>query len=89
MATWQSPLTGRANYRTYGQALGIDFENNPQIVALPSIGLLAGCLYWDRTKLNALADADDVVAITRRINGGQNGIDDRRAKLAIAKGLIL
>lgn len=39
-------LTGRANYRKYGQQLGIDFENNPEIVALPSIGLLVACKFW-------------------------------------------
>ncbi|MFU8928323.1 glycoside hydrolase family 19 protein, partial [Acinetobacter puyangensis] len=69
-------LTGRANYRKYGQALGIDFENNPTIVALPSIGLLVACKYWLDNGLNALADKDDVTTITRRINGGLNGFDD-------------
>lgn len=82
-------LTGRANYRSYGRALGMDFESYPEIVAFPSIGLLAGCLYWDRNDLNVRADADDLLGITKRINGGTNGLDDRRAKLAIAKGLIL
>ena len=38
-------LTGRANYRKYGQELGIDFENNPTIVALPSVGMLVACKY--------------------------------------------
>lgn len=82
-------LTGRANYRRFGQALGIDFENNPEIVALPSIGLLVACKFWDDRKLNALADADDVEAITRRVNGGTNGLADRKAYLAKAKELIL
>lgn len=82
-------LTGRANYRSYGRALGMDFESHPEIVAFPSIGLLAGCLYWDRNDLNVRADADDLLGITKRINGGTNGLDDRRAKLQTAKGLIL
>lgn len=78
-------LTGRANYRKYGQQLGIDFENNPTIVALPSIGLLVACKYWSDNNLNELADKDDVTMITRRINGGLNGFDDRKKKLLIIK----
>lgn len=82
-------LTGRANYREYGHALGIDFESHPEIVALPSVGLMVACRYWTANKLNALADADDVEAITRRINGGLNGFAERKAYLAKSKGLLL
>ena len=79
-------LTGRANYRRYGQQLGIDFENNPEIVALPSVGLLVACKFWSDNGLNELADQDDVTTITRRINGGLNGFEDRRNKLSMIKG---
>lgn len=81
-------LTGRANYRTYGRALGIDFERHPEIVATPSIGLIVALRYWESNGLNALADADDVLTITRRINGGVTGLADRRAKLAQMKALL-
>lgn len=63
-------LTGRANYRSDGSTLGIDLERHPEIVAMPSLGLLTSCLYWSRTGLNALADADDGIAIGRSINRG-------------------
>lgn len=79
-------LTGRANYRRYGQQLGIDFENNPEIVALPSVGLLVACKFWSDNGLNELADKDDVLSITKRINGGLNGFDDRKNKLSMIKG---
>lgn len=79
-------LTGRANYRKYGQQLGIDFENNPEIVAIPSVGLLVACKFWADNNLNALADQDDVTTITRRINGGLNGFEDRKNKLSMIKG---
>lgn len=79
-------LTGRANYRRYGQQLGIDFENNPEIVAIPSVGLLVACKFWADNNLNALADQDDVATITRRINGGLNGFEDRKNKLSMIKG---
>jgi len=81
-------LTGRANYRTYGRALGIDFERHPELVATPSIGLIVALRYWESKGLNAFADADDLTAITRRINGGTNGLNDRREKLAKMKGLL-
>lgn len=82
-------LTGRANYRLFGRTVGIDFENNPEIVALPSIGLLVACQFWQMRGLNELADADDLMAITRRVNGGTNGLEQRKAYLAKAKGLLL
>jgi len=82
-------LTGRANYRRYGEALGLDFENNPTMVAMPAVGILVACKYWQDKGLNELADRDDLDTITRKINGGTNGIDDRRARTAKAKGLIL
>ncbi|EOR08675.1 hypothetical protein F896_01201 [Acinetobacter genomosp. 15BJ] len=81
-------LTGRANYRKYGQALGIDFENNPQIVALPSIGMLVACKYWSDNELNEYADKDDIKIITKRINGGFNGLADRTNQLSKIKGWL-
>jgi len=81
-------LTGRANYRKYGQQLGIDFENNPDIVAIPSVGLMVACKFWSDNGLNALADQDDLRAITRRINGGYNGFEDRKAHLVKLKSWV-
>lgn len=79
-------LTGRANYRKYARALGIDFESHPELVSIPSIGLLVACKYWANNGLNEIADRDDISTITLRINGGTNGIEDRKAKLAMIKG---
>ncbi|GAA4827565.1 hypothetical protein GCM10023232_27370 [Sphingosinicella ginsenosidimutans] len=81
-------ITGRANYRDFGRRIGIDLESHPEIAAVPSIGMLTACTYWTVRGLNALADADDVEGITRRINGGLNGLDDRKARLAVMKGLL-
>lgn len=78
-------LTGRANYRTFGRRIGIDIERHPEIAALPSIGLHLALEYWKDRKLNVLADADDVETITRRINGGRNGLADRKTRLADLK----
>lgn len=81
-------ITGRANYRRYGRAIGIDIERHPELAAFPSIGLHLALEYWKATGLNVLADADDVVGVTKRINGGTNGLADRKAHLAKIKGWL-
>lgn len=81
-------ITGRANYRTFGRAIGIDIENHPEIAAVPSIGLHLALEYWKSRGLNALADADNVLAITKKINGGENGLEDRKHHLARIKAWL-
>lgn len=78
-------LTGRTNYRRYGRATGLDLERHPELAAFPCIGLWMACEYWDRNSLNKFADNDDVKSITRRINGGYNGLADRQHHLAQVK----
>ncbi len=78
-------LTGRANYRTYGARVGVDLESDPPAAAEPVMSLRIACEYWTDKKLNDHADNDDLMTITRRINGGLNGLDDRRRYLRIAK----
>lgn len=82
-------ITGRANYRRYGKKIGIDLERHPEIAALPSIGLHLALEYWKVNGLNTLADADNVLGITKLINGGTNGLSDRKAHLAKVKGWIV
>lgn len=81
-------ITGRANYRRYGAKIGIDIERHPEIAAFPSIGLHLALEYWKANGLNTLADADNVLGITKLINGGTNGLADRKAHLAKVKGWI-
>ena len=77
-------LTGRANYRKFGAALGVDLENEPELAAdFPYAARTAG-LYWKLHGLNRLADANDIRGITRAINGGYNGLEDRTQRLALA-----
>jgi putative chitinase len=72
-------LTGRANYRAAGQALGIDLEANPERAADVDVGFRVAAWYWTGRGLNALADVGDFREITRRINGGFNGLEHREA----------
>ena len=78
-------LTGRANYAALGNKLQLDLVGHPEWAADPAISLRIACEYWVGRKLNALADGDDVVGITRKINGGINGLAERKAFLAKAK----
>lgn len=78
-------LTGRANYATAGKALGLPLVEQPEMAADPAIGLRIACWYWTTRNLNKRADADDLVGVTRIINGGRNGLDDRRKYLGRAK----
>lgn len=71
-------LTGRNNYRAAGQALNVDLENNPTLAATPQVGFRVAAWFWDSHGLNALADNGDFVGITRVINGGLNGLQQRQ-----------
>jgi len=70
-------LTGRANYRAYGTKLGLPLEAQPTLAARHDIGWRIAALYWQDHGLNQLADRGDFVQITRRINGGTNGLASR------------
>lgn len=82
-------LTGRANYRTYGRAMKIDLENNPEQAAAPALSLRIACEYWKSRNINAACDRDDLITVTRLINGGTNGLEDRRQYTSRAKAAII
>jgi len=72
-------LTGRSNYRAAGKALGIDLENNPKRAADPDVGFRTAAWFWNSRGLNQYADAGNFREVTRRINGGYNGLASREA----------
>lgn len=80
--------TGRGNYRRMGQKCGVDFEAHPELVVSAEHALKPALAEWTEGNLNAAADRDDIVAITRKINGGLNGLASRRAWLAKVKRVI-
>lgn len=81
-------LTGRANYRDFGKKLGIDLEGDPELAAEPLLSLKIACEYWKKKKINAACDLDDVVRVTKLVNGGDNGLSDRRGYTAKAKSAV-
>jgi putative chitinase len=73
-------LTGKDNYAAFSLAADVDVLMHPELLEQPEVGALAAGWYWNMRHLNDLADAGDVLGMTRRINGGTNGLDDRQAR---------
>lgn len=71
-------LTGKENYKNFSKAYGIDAVNNPDLLLLEEYALKSALWYWNMKGLNKYADELDVKEITRRINGGYHGIDQRK-----------
>jgi putative chitinase len=80
--------TGRANYKLQSARRGVDLIKHPELAARGDIALANAIDYWTAHGLNLLADADNVVAITRRINGGTNGLSVRKKFLARFKHIL-
>lgn len=81
-------ITGLTNYKAVSIALGVDFVKNPELLETPQYASLSSGWFWDSRKLNDFADRDWLIRITFKVNGGQNGIDDRRAILITSKKVL-
>ena len=73
-------LTGRENYERCGSAIGVDLIGQPNLLVEPNYAALSAGWFWNKKGLNELADAQEHGQITKRINGGTIGLDDRIAK---------
>ena len=82
-------LTGRANYRRFGQLLGIDLETEPERAKEPETSLRVAFAYWSERAINAAADVDEIERVTRLINGGRNGLAERTRYLEKANTIWL
>lgn len=69
--------TGKSNYMACGTALGLDLVNKPELLEDPKNAVNSAYWFWTANGLNKHADKDDILTITRRINGGENGLQDR------------
>ena len=78
-------ITGRANYALAAVALDLDLLNHPELLEQPEHAAMSAAWFWWNKKLTPLALAGDFVTLTRRINGGTNGLADRQTLYAAAK----
>ena len=81
-------LTGKDNYKAFGEAIGEDLVANPQLVEEPRYAAISAGWFWNRRQLNLLADKMDIDTLTKRINGGNIGIQDRIAKINKALDIL-
>ena len=81
-------LTGSANYHHAGQALGVDLIMEPDVVATPQYAALTAGWFWNTQKLNGLAEAGDWTGLTKRINGGTIGLEDRKKHINHALAVL-
>lgn len=82
-------LTGRANYRKFGQIFGIDLIRQPELLQRFPLAARVSGEFWRQNAINECADRSDFICATRRINGGTNGLADRQRYLRIALDLLV
>lgn len=81
-------ITGRSNYALCGLALDLPLIDQPQLLAEYSLATLSAGWYWDNNNLNSYCDKGDFETLTKRINGGLNGLANRQRLLALATQVI-
>lgn len=81
--------TGRSNYNDVKTVTGIDVISSPDLLADPEMAVKAACIFWDKKNCNHFADKDDILGLTQTVNGGTNGLPDRKAALLRAKAILL
>jgi putative chitinase len=81
-------LTGKENYANCGLGIGVDLLSNPDWLATPKYAALSAGWYWNKRNLNSDADSGNVASMTRKINGGNIGIEDRKAKINMVFNVI-
>ena len=81
-------MTGKESYANCGSGLGVDLVGDPDRLLDPQYAALSAGWFWNKKGLNSLADVQDYETMTKRINGGLNGLDDRKAKIAKALSIL-
>lgn len=75
-------ISGRYNYKIYGDLIGLNLIDNPDLLLDISNGIHAACEFWKKNNLNHLADCSDIITMTKKINGGLNGLKERETYYA-------
>ena len=81
-------LTGRENYTRFGKTVDMTAEEAAVYVATEKGAVESACWFWDANKLNTIADTDDVVKMTKKINGGNIGLADRQTRYSKAMQIL-
>lgn len=81
-------ITGRANYTELSNDVGVDFVSQPMLLSLPEYAVMSACWFWQKRGLNELADEGRYRDITKAINGGYNGLEDREKLYERAKRMF-
>lgn len=81
-------LTGRNNYTAFAKSIGITAEEAAEYVATPKGAIESACWFWKTNKLERYADADDNLGLTKKINGGTIGLEDRNKRYKDAKAIL-
>jgi len=82
-------ITGRNNYKKLSEDIGVDFISNPELLKTPKYAVESACWYWKKANLNSSADIDDIKGVTKKINGGYNGLQNRINFYNLAKLYIV
>ena len=70
-------LTGRSNYQDFADSLSMSIDDVPAYLGTYEGAVQSACFFWENNNLNTLADSQDIKQITRVINGGELGLQDR------------
>ena len=81
-------LTGRHNYTAFGKSVDLTAEEAAEYVATPKGAVESACWFWDTNNLNDIADTDNVVKMTKKINGGNIGLEDRQKRYSAAMKVL-
>jgi putative chitinase len=81
-------LTGKSNYQAFANSIGVTVEKASEYLATLEGAAESAAWFWKKNNLNELADKGDTLAITKRINGGTNGLDDRVKKYNEALNIL-
>lgn len=74
--------TGKDNYTEFSKYSGLDAVNNPDsLSSYMSVAIKSAIWFWNKNKLNSYCDKNDFIGLTKKINGGLNGLEDRQDKL--------
>jgi putative chitinase len=81
-------LTGKENYTKFAKAIGKTLQETVKYLETAPGALESAAWYWNSRNINAKADADDITAVTKLVNGGTIGLEDRKHKLELAKSCL-